>query len=72
MAKKEYNINAEFVYSFDNRKTENITKSVVFSYLTDLLLISGNITGEAVELSIIKIKKIFYQILWFLLIFGLI
>jgi len=54
-----YNINAEFVNSIDKRPIEDIAKSVVFSSLPDILLVSGNITGEKTDLSIIgKIKKI--------------
>jgi len=54
-----FNINAEFVNSIDKRPLENVAKSVVFSSLPDILLVSGNITGEKTDLSIIeKIKKV--------------
>ncbi len=54
-----FNINAEFANSIDKRPIENIAKSVVFSSLPDILLVSGNITGEKIDLSIIeKIKKV--------------
>lgn len=54
-----FNINAEFVNSIDKRSIENIAKSIVFSSLPDILLVSGNITGEKTDLSIIeKIKKV--------------
>ncbi|MHB1334811.1 MAG: BtpA/SgcQ family protein [Candidatus Humimicrobiaceae bacterium] len=52
-----FNISAEFAYGLDKRQIEDIARSTVFSSLPDILLVSGNITGEAVELSIIKKVK---------------
>lgn len=52
-----FNINAEFASLADSRSIEDIAKSVVFSSLADVLLISGNITGEEVDISSIKKVK---------------
>jgi len=53
-----YNIMAEFVSSLDNRPIDRIAKSIVFSSLPDAIAISGNITGESVDLDLLKkVKK---------------
>jgi len=52
-----FNINAEFAHSADRRTIEEIAKSVVFSSLADVLLISGNITGEQADIMYIKKVK---------------
>ncbi len=54
-----FNINAEFAHSADRRTIEEIAKSVVFSSLAEVLLISGNITGEEADIMYIKkVKKV--------------
>jgi len=53
-----YNIMAEFVYSLDSRPIEKIAKSIVFSSLPDAISISGNITGESIDIELFKrVKK---------------
>jgi len=53
-----FNINAEFASTIENRPIEDIAKSVVFSSLPDILLVSGNITGEEIDInSLEKVKK---------------
>ena len=42
-----FNISAEFAYNLDQRPIEEIAKSVVFSSLADVVLISGSMTGVA-------------------------
>ena len=46
-----FNINAEFAYSLDQRPIELRAKSAVFSSLADAILVSGPITGHAVDSS---------------------
>ncbi len=42
-----FNISAEFASRLDNRSLEEIAKSVVFSSLADVILVSGPMTGQA-------------------------
>jgi membrane complex biogenesis BtpA family protein len=46
-----FNINAEFAHSLDARPIELRAKSAVFSSLADAILVSGPITGQAVNQS---------------------
>jgi membrane complex biogenesis BtpA family protein len=46
-----FNINAEFAFSLDQRPIELRAKSAVFSSLADAILVSGPITGQAVDQS---------------------
>jgi uncharacterized protein len=46
-----FNINAEFAYSLDQRPIELRARSAVFSSLADAILVSGPLTGEAVDQS---------------------
>lgn len=52
-----FNISAEFSYSLDRRSIEHIAKSVVFSSLADVILVSGPMTGETPSLEYIKKVK---------------
>lgn len=49
-----YNINAEFASSLDARPIELRAKSAVFSSLADAILVSGPLTGHAVDASDLK------------------
>lgn len=49
-----YNINAEFAASLDTRPIELRAKSAVFSSLADAILVSGPLTGQAVDTSDLK------------------
>jgi membrane complex biogenesis BtpA family protein len=49
-----FNINAEFAHSLDNRPIELRAKSAVFSSLADAILVSGPLTGQAVDTSDLK------------------
>jgi uncharacterized protein len=49
-----FNINAEFAASLDNRPIELRAKSAVFSSLADAILVSGPLTGQAVDTSDLK------------------
>jgi uncharacterized protein len=49
-----FNINAEFAASLDNRPIELRAKSAVFSSLADAILVSGPLTGQAVDNSDLK------------------
>ncbi len=54
-----FNISAEFAYDLDQRPIEKIAKSVVFSSLADVILISGSMTGIAPTVKTIeKVKKV--------------
>jgi|TARA_B100001964_G_scaffold115562_1_gene128816 hypothetical protein len=54
-----YNVSAEFAYSLDQRSLADRSRSVVFSSIPDAVLVSGQITGEAAEISDLKsVKKI--------------
>jgi len=46
-----FNINAEFASSLDTRPIELRAKSAVFSSLADAILVSGPLTGQAVDAS---------------------
>ncbi|TCM77129.1 BtpA/SgcQ family protein [Rhizobium sp. BK068] len=46
-----FNINAEFAHSLDQRPIELRAKSAVFSSLADAILVSGPLTGQAVDQS---------------------
>jgi membrane complex biogenesis BtpA family protein len=41
-----FNISAEFAYSLDRRPLDEIAKSVAFSSLADVILVSGPMTGK--------------------------
>jgi membrane complex biogenesis BtpA family protein len=49
-----FNINAEFASSLDARPIEMRAKSAVFSSLADAILVSGPLTGHAVDTSDLK------------------
>jgi membrane complex biogenesis BtpA family protein len=49
-----FNINAEFAASLDSRPIELRAKSAVFSSLADAILVSGPLTGHAVDNSDLK------------------
>lgn len=49
-----YNVNAEFAASLDTRPIELRAKSAVFSSLADAILVSGPLTGTAVDTSDLK------------------
>ena len=46
-----YNISAEFAWSLDRRSLADRARSAVFSSIADAILVSGQITGEAAEIS---------------------
>ena len=46
-----FNVNAEFAYSLDQRPIELRARSAVFSSVADAILVSGPLTGEAVDQS---------------------
>jgi hypothetical protein len=46
-----FNINAEFAHSLDRRAIELRARSAVFSSLADAILVSGPLTGQAVDQS---------------------
>ncbi|MCT7378491.1 BtpA/SgcQ family protein [Chelativorans salis] len=52
-----YNISAEFAYSLDRRSLADRARSAVFSSIPDAILVSGQITGEAAELSDLEAVK---------------
>jgi membrane complex biogenesis BtpA family protein len=52
-----YNINAEFASPTGSRTIAQRAKSAVFAALADVVLVSGPMTGEAVELSNLKEAK---------------
>ena len=52
-----FNINAEFSTSLDTRPIELRAKSAVFSSMADAILISGPITGYAVNTSNLRVVK---------------
>jgi membrane complex biogenesis BtpA family protein len=52
-----YNINAEFASPIGSRTIAQRAKSAVFAALADVVLVSGPMTGEAVELSNLKEAK---------------
>ena len=52
-----FNVSAEFAYSLDQRSLADRAKSVAFSSIPDAILVSGQITGEAADLSDLKTVK---------------
>ena len=52
-----YNISAEFAYSLDRRSVAERAKSSVFSSIPDAVLVSGQITGESVNIKDLKEVK---------------
>lgn len=52
-----YNINAEFAAPLGDRSIAARAKSAVFSSLADVILVSGPMTGEAVESANLKLAK---------------
>lgn len=52
-----YNVSAEFAYSLDRRTLPDRARSAVFSSIPDAVLVSGQITGEAAEMSDLKAVK---------------
>lgn len=53
-----FNISAEFAYSLDRRSLEEIARSVAFSSLADVILISGPMTGTPpTKEQIAKVKE---------------
>jgi membrane complex biogenesis BtpA family protein len=52
-----YNINAEFAAPVGDRPIAARAKSAVFSSLADIILVSGPMTGEAVEAANLKVVK---------------
>jgi len=52
-----FNISAEFAYNLDRRPLEEIAKSVVFSSLADVILVSGPKTGVSPSLEMIRKVK---------------
>lgn len=52
-----YNINAEFASPIGDRSIAARAKSAVFSSLADVVLVSGPMTGEAVETGNLKVVK---------------
>ncbi len=46
-----FNVSAEFAHSLDRRPLADRARSAVFSSIPDAVLVSGQITGEAAELS---------------------
>lgn len=52
-----YNVSAEFAHSLDVRSLPDRARSAVFSSIPDAVLVSGQITGEAAELSDMEAVK---------------
>lgn len=53
-----FNISAEFAYSLDRRPIEEIAKSVAFSSLADVILVSGPMTGKPPNIeTLAKVKE---------------
>jgi hypothetical protein len=52
-----YNVSAEFAYSLDQRTLSDRARSAAFSSVPDAILVSGQITGEAAELSDLNAVK---------------
>ncbi len=52
-----YNISAEFAYSLDRRALADRARSAVFSSIPDAILVSGQITGEAADMSDLEAVK---------------
>ena len=52
-----YNVSAEFAHSLDQRPLAARARSAVFSSVPDAVLVSGQITGEAAEMSDLEAVK---------------
>lgn len=52
-----FNVSAEFAWSLDRRSLADRARSAVFSSIPDAVLVSGQITGEAAELSELQAVK---------------
>ncbi|WP_425039486.1 BtpA/SgcQ family protein [Primorskyibacter sp. S187A] len=52
-----YNVSAEFAHSLDARPLPDRARSAVFSSIPDAVLVSGQITGEAAEMSDLEAVK---------------
>jgi len=52
-----YNVSAEFAHSLDERPLPDRARSAVFSSVPDAVLVSGQLTGEAAELSDLEAVK---------------
>ena len=52
-----YNVSAEFAHSLDARPLRDRARSAVFSSVPDAVLVSGQITGEAAEMSDLEAVK---------------
>lgn len=52
-----YNVSAEFAHSLDQRTLADRARSAVFSSVPDAVLVSGQITGEAAEMSDLEAVK---------------
>ncbi|MEM8655462.1 MAG: BtpA/SgcQ family protein [Pseudomonadota bacterium] len=52
-----YNVSAEFAHSLDQRPLADRARSAVFSSVPDAVLVSGQITGEAAEMSDLEAVK---------------
>lgn len=52
-----FNVSAEFADSLDRRPLPDRARSAVFSSIPDAVLVSGQITGEAAELSDLQAVK---------------
>ncbi len=52
-----FNVSAEFANSLDKRSVADRAKSVEFSSVPDAILVSGQITGESVDINDLKLTK---------------
>lgn len=52
-----YNVSAEFAWSLDRRSLADRARSAVFSSIPDAVLVSGQITGEAADISDLEAVK---------------
>jgi len=52
-----YNVSAEFAHSLDGRPLPDRARSAVFSSIPDAVLVSGQITGEAADMSDLEAVK---------------
>ncbi len=52
-----FNINAEFAHSLDQRPIELRAKSAIFSSLADAILVSGPLTGQAADVSNLRVVR---------------
>lgn len=54
-----FNVSAEFAHSLDQRSLADRARSAVFSSISDAILVSGTITGEAAKMSDLEaVKKV--------------